>query len=106
MHPFWIVCLIVRVSLIYFILFLHKENDVIAKAILFIIGSGFLYKGLTGSNKEYQLNKVFWHDARVMHSLFYFAAFFYLMQKNIKMTGLILSLDIVYSLGYRYLFKK
>lgn len=106
MHPLWFICLLVRILLVYLILFLHKRNDLIAKMLLFIIGSGFLYKGLTGSNNEIQVKKVFWHEARVMHSLFYFAAFFYYMQNNIKMVKLILLLDIIFSIGYRYLFNK
>jgi hypothetical protein len=77
-----------------------------AKLILLVIGSGFLYKVLTGSNNEYQASKVFWHETRAMHALFYFAAFFYLIRKNIKMATFVLTLDIVFSFGYRYLFNK
>ncbi len=106
MNPLWIVCLIVRISLICLILFLHKKYSIMAKLILLVIGSGFLYKALTGSNNEYQVSKVFWHETRAMHALFYFAAFFYLIKKNIKMTTLVLILDIIFSIGYRYLFNK
>lgn len=106
MHPLWFMCLFARILLIYLILFLNKRYDLLAKIILFIIGGGFLYKGLIGSNNEIQINNVFWHEARIMHSLFYFAAFFYYMKKNIKMVKIILCMDIIFSIGYRYIFNK
>lgn len=106
MNPIWLICLLARISLIYLILFLYKKNITLSKIILFVIGSGFLYKGLTGSNNEYQISKVFWHEARLMHALFYFAALYYLIKKNIKMVTLILAVNIFFSIGYRILFNK
>ena len=35
-----------------------------------------MYKGLTGSNSETQVNKVFWHETRYIHGMFYLLSSF------------------------------
>ena len=104
-HPLWTVCIFVRVLLI---LILRKINHkkTIGLIVLLLIGSGFLYKYFTGSNNEYQIRKVFWHETRIVHGLLYIMAAYFLLVGNINMMSLILVLDIVMSFLYRIFWNK
>ena len=106
-HPFWYICLIVRILLIFIVRYLDKiKQRKIAALILSIMGLGFIYQAFFGSNKDTQFNKVFWHDTRITHGLLYLIAVYYLFDNNIEMNSVILSLDIVFSLIYRFYFEK
>ena len=74
--------------------------------ILFIIGLGFIYKGYFSSNNEIQIAKVFWHETRYIHGLLYIISAIYLINNNIKMNSIMLSLDIIFSCLYRILYNK
>ena len=103
-HPLWFLCLFVRLSLSYTI-----YNNLYAEYILpiiFLISTGFIYKGYTGSNNEKQIAKVFWHDSRYIHGLLYAIAFYYLYNNNYKMSSLFVLLDVLFSISYRLLFNK
>ena len=78
----------------------------ICASILLIIGIGFIYKGLTGSNNELQVNKVFWHETRYVHGMFYVLSSFYLLKNNVNITSLLLLSDIIFSFLFRFILKK
>ena len=69
----------------------------IGAGILYFIG--FLYKSIVGSNNEFQLKKVFWHNTRIIHSLFFIIAA--IQHNNPTMCVLLLFSDIVFSIIYR-----
>ena len=102
-HPLWYLCIIVRLSIVickrYF-----KNNKIIKKILLLFLLSvsiGFFYKALTGSNNEKQLSKVFWHETRYIHGIFYLLGFYYLYNNNINMNNIILITDLSFSIIYR-----
>ena len=105
-HPLWFVCLLTRVLLIVGIVLVisnHKSYKTYAAVLLVIMGSGFIYKYITGSNNEKQIAKVFWHDSRLLHGILYLTASFYVFVSNVKMTTIVLSIDIIGSLIYRFM---
>lgn len=105
-HPLWFVCLLTRVLLIVGIVLVisnHKSYKNYAVVLLAIMGSGFIYKYITGSNNEKQIAKVFWHDSRLLHGILYLTASFYVFVSNVKMTTIVLSIDIIGSLIYRFM---
>ena len=75
-------------------------------ALLFLIGIGFIYQAFHGSNNEIQLNKVFWHDARITHGMLYLISVYYLIENNLDMNSIILGLDIIFSVIYRFYLQK
>lgn len=113
-NPLWYVCLLVRVSIIFFLCFLSKSNVFkkypivknVLSAVLFAMGAGFIYKGIFGSNNETQLSQVFWHETRFVHGALYILASYYLYQNNIKMNSLVLTTDILFSIMYRIYMNK
>ena len=106
-HPFWYICLIVRIVLIFLVRYLNQiKQKKVAALILSLMGLGFIYQAFFSSNKEIQFNKVFWHDTRITHGLLYLVSIYYLFDNNIDMNSVVLSLDIVFSLIYRFYFKK
>ena len=107
-HPLWAVCILVRLLLIITIRYTYK-NKLIKNIFLFIllaIGIGFIYKFIFGSNNEIQLNKVFWHDSRLLHGVLYLTASYYLYANNINLNSITLLLDIIFSFLYRFLLNK
>ena len=110
-HPLWLACIFVRFSLIFVIRYVYEniKNQFLHLFLLLLlvcIGLGFLYKGFVGSNAEIQLNKVFWHDTRYVHGILYVLASYYLWNKNVDMNSLVLSLDLIFSLLYRFILNK
>jgi hypothetical protein len=101
----WIVCLITRICLLLLAgkLSRNKSNSIrtISSIVLLIIGGGFIYKYLYGSNNEVQVAKVFWHETRILHGMLYILASYYLYIKNSTMCMLVLGLDILSSILYR-----
>jgi len=107
-HPLWAVCIFVRLLLIFIIRYNYKNNLIknIFLIILLAIGLGFIYKFIFGSNNEIQLNKVFWHDSRLLHGVLYITAVYYLYVNNINLNSITLLLDIIFSFLYRFLLNK
>ena len=73
-HPLWYLCILIRLSLLLIIRYIvkikkNKNTRYILSSILLLFGIGFMYKGITGSNNEKQINKVFWHETRYVHGL-------------------------------------
>ena len=72
-HPLWFICILVRLTLICFIIYLNKKRNkkikIICVGVLFLMGLGFMYKGLTGSNSETQVNKVFLNMKHVIYTV-------------------------------------
>lgn len=105
--PLWIVCIAVRIILIVGLRFLtetiHKQKFVryLIALILLTMGSGFMYKGFTGSNNEIQIAKVFWHETRYVHGALYLLSSYYILQGNIDMVSLVLVTDVFFSFLYR-----
>ena len=106
-HPLWYICLSVRILLIFVIRYLDKNKlKKIGILALSLMGLGFIYQAIFGSNNEVQLNKVFWHEARILHGLLYLTSVYYLLMNNLNMNSLVLALDVIFSVLYRFYFKK
>ena len=110
-HPLWYVCLSVRtllashpIILNYFYIngyskYIIDKIKYVIQHLLFIMGCGFLYKYIFGSNDEKQIAKVFWHNTRIVHAILFITAAIYYNYSNI--TSIILFFDIFFSIGYR-----
>ena len=105
-HPFWYICLSVRILLIFLIRFLDKNKlKKLGILILSIMGLGFIYQAFFSNNQEIQFNKVFWHDTRILHGLLYLLSVYYLHLNKLDISSLVLTLDIIFSVLYRFYFK-
>ena len=103
-HPLWFMCILTRLSLAYVIYNYGKKNQYFYNGLiitLFIMGLGFIYKGYYGSNNETQIARVFWHDTRYIHGLFYMTAVLYMLMDNLKISSLLIVTDVLFSIGYR-----
>ena len=109
-HPLWFLCISLRLTLICLIIYLNKKRNtkinMICGSILLLMGIGFIYKGFIGSNNEIQVVKVFWHETRYVHGMFYLLASYYLLKNNINMTALLLLSDIIFSFLYRFILQR
>ena len=106
-HPLWFLCLSFRTILPLLLLYnknnlnTHNKTKLTIFALLLIIGLGFLYKYITGSNNETQLNKVFWHNVRIIHFLFYISASLLFIYNFYNIAVIFLLADVVFSISYR-----
>ena len=98
-HPLWFVCIFVRL-LIAFLPFVDKLSN-ISKYVILLMGLGFLYKSIFGSNNEFQAKKVFWHNVRIVHAILFICASIYF--KNKKLISFLLLSSILFSIIYRFL---
>lgn len=96
-HPLWYICIAVRLFLAYSLVEFQNYSKYI-KLIILIIGLGFGYKALTGSNNEIQFRKIFWHKTRWIHSILYLLAF---LSPSNRISAWILVCDIIFSIIYR-----
>ena len=96
-HPLWYLCIVVRLFLA-FSLYKYTKYSRYIKFIILVIGLGFFYKALTGSNDETQIEKVFWHNTRWIHSLFYLLSY---SMPSIENSTRFLVCDVVFSIIYR-----
>ena len=101
-HPLWYLCLSFRL----FLAFSLSKYPKYLKIVLLVIGLGFAYKALTGSNNEVQIEKVFWHETRYLHGTLYLLASFYIYKNNLNMCSLILLIDLLFSILYRLVLNK
>ena len=97
-HPLWYLCIYVRLFIALNLSKYSKYYNYI-KLIILIISLGFAYKALTGSNNEFQIAKVFWHKTRLVHSFFFFIAY---LMADLKNSTLILLIDVIFSIIYRF----
>ena len=111
-NPLWYICLLARFSMVLSVLYMftiknkYKLVDKLVYISLFVIGLLFIYKYITGSNNEVQIDKVFWHDSRIYHGiLFILATYFYFTNKK-NISSMILLIDIIFSFIYRITNKK
>lgn len=104
-HPLWFICLLVR-FVIAFAIYKKSWNYKYISLILFLMGSGFFYKGIFSSNDEMQIAKVFWHDSRYIHGVFYLAAAYYLYYNHTNMALILILSDICFSILYRIIQNK
>ena len=112
-HRLWYICIFTRLiisSLPLIYKHLYETNNkntaidnisLINKYIILMIGLGFLYKAIFGSNNETQIRKVFWHQTRIVHSILFIAAGVYF--ENYKLSSALLFCSILFSIVYRYL---
>jgi len=111
-HPLWFLCITVRILLILLIRYYYNNSKykssvkIISLIILLSIGFGFMRKGLYGSNNETQIAKVFWHETRYVHGSLYLLSSIYLFNDNLNIASLILLLDIIFSIIYRFFMNK
>ena len=113
-HPLWFICVLVRISLIFLLRFLFKSQIIekrplikyLTITVLFVMGAGFIYNGIFGSNNEIQVAKVFWHETRFVHGALYLLATYYLYKNNIEMNTLVLANDLLFSFMYRFYMNK
>ena len=113
-HSMWYLCLCIRISIVILLrCLMHgkkiKRRLVVTRIItcaLLAIGVGFAYKSVTGSNDEYQLQKVFWHHTRFVHSILYTSAAFVALYGSSNTVSILLSADMSFSVLYRILFDK
>ena len=104
-HPLWYLCISVR-ALSILLLNKFKNYKKIITSILLLISIGFIYQSIYSSNDTYQISKVFWHDARIIHGILYLLATYYFYINDIKMTTILLITDIVFSILYRIIKNK
>ena len=83
-----------------------KNYKKIITSILLLISIGFIYQSIYSSNETFQISKVFWHDARMIHGVLYLLATYYFYINDIKMTTILLITDIVFSMLYRIIKNK
>lgn len=111
-NSLWFLCLIVRLLIILLLYYFNRNNSNLKNKktiknfsiiILFIIGIGFIRKGYFGSNNEIQISKVFWHRTRYIHGIIYILASSYLKYDNLNLCLLLLLLDVIFSVLYRFL---
>ena len=113
-HPLWFICITIRLLLLVFLRLSTQSNIVKKNKILkyiiiiipLIIGFGFLNKAITGSNNEYQIRKVFWHDTRIIHALFYISSTIALVYNYLDVNSSLLALDVLFSILYRIISNK
>lgn len=111
-HPIWYICLLTRFSIFLGILYISsiknsiKLLDITVFICLLLIGIGFLYKSLTGSNNETQIAKVFWHQSRIFHSVIFLIASIMYIYNFKKIAAVLILLDIIFSLLYRIIIDK
>jgi len=102
-HPLWVLCILTRLLMIKFIRDNNFSHKNIILGVLLIMGLGFLYKYVYGSNDEIQVRKVFWHDSRLAHSVFYLLAVYYYFINDMNNSNKVLLVDVIFSFLYRFL---
>ena len=103
-HPLWYICSIVRLLIIFVIYKIHRTNkdlNFYTSLILLCIGFGFIYQGYFSSNNTVQFSKVFWHNTRYAHGMFYLTSSYYLHKNEINISAILLFCDICFSVLYR-----
>lgn len=108
-HPLWFLCLAIRLLLALLIKTYGNQNytiRVIFLSLLLFIGVPFILKGYYGSNKEYQIAKVFWHETRYTHGILYLLSAFYLYHKNPVFASVFVFTDVAFSILYRIICNK
>jgi len=101
-HPLWYLCIITRL-LLAFSLLKYPNFSKYLKIIILVIGLGFGYKALTGSNNEIQIAKVFWHKTRFIHSFFFLLAY---SIPSLKISTYVLVADVIFSIIYRTYYER
>lgn len=107
-HPAWFICLSIRLALVYWVRRSNAITDLrtLLNVFLLVVALGFLYKAITGSNAETQIAKVFWHETRVIHFFFYFAATVAFYMQEEKLASNMLAFDVIFSILYRIVSKQ
>ena len=112
-HPLWYICIFIRLIIsVLPLIYKHLSEttnkntaidniSLINKYILLIVGLGFLYKAIFGSNNETQIRKIFWHQTRIIHSILFIAAGLYF--NNYKLSSALLFASVLFSIAYRFL---
>ena len=96
-HPLWYLCICIRLFMAFSVSSSLTYSRYL-KLLILVIGLGFGYKGLTGSNNEIQVSKVFWHETRLIHSFLFILAY---SMSTLKNSTRILIIDVIFSIIYR-----
>ena len=102
-HSLWFLCLAARLSLAFLS---QKVTDIYQTVMICILASisfGFLYKSLYGSNNEVQIAKVFWHDTRIVHFMFFALACVSSLKRDKtgrNIASILLYCDVLFSISY------
>jgi hypothetical protein len=109
-NSLWLLCITVRIIIVFVAIQISKSKShnvrLIGSIVLCTMGIGFIRKAIFGSNDEVQIAKVFWHDTRLFHGMLYILAGYYLYTSNYIVCGIVLTLDIIFSILYRILTNK
>jgi hypothetical protein len=100
-HPLWAACLVARSLLSWAVYRAPRRFVPWLSGLLAVMGGGFVYKAVTGSNAETQVARVFWHSTRYVHGALYLLAagsLLYGMQLN---ASLLVLTDVCFSVLYR-----
>ena len=107
-NPLWFVCIFIRMTIALLVWNLKEEPSknrkvliAVVSIILLIMGSGFIYYGITGSDNETQVARVFWHNTRLIHGAFYIISSISLFVGYPKIASLLIMSDILFSIIYR-----
>ena len=105
-HPLWAICLLVRAILIFVTRYTAPFARIITATYIGAIAVGFLYKAVTGSNNEVQVEKVFWHDSRLLHACMFALSSIYILRGDPAMAAFVLIVDVLASVAYRIWFRR
>ena len=101
-NPYWGYCIALRCILAVGPIINDKYNLKVKRLLsytILLMGVGFLYKSITGSNNEVQIAPVFWHETRIIHAFLYIMAGISI--DNPVLQSSLLSSDIAFSIVYR-----
>jgi len=95
-HPLWYLCIFTRLSMVYIVKKYgnSKKYGHIIQIILMLMALGFLNKSIYGTNNEKQITKVFWHDSRIVHAIFFGLSVFLLYKNKTNLGSIILFIDL------------
>lgn len=108
-HPLWYFCIMVRFTISLSVYFSKYYGTMISRILagaFTIMGVGFIYKFWFGSNNETQIAKVFWHNTRIVHGILYLLASYLLFTNKHVLSSIIIGLDVLFSIFYRFLCDK
>lgn len=98
---FFTICILVRLSLVYFVKNSRSTNNIQRVLLILILASisiGFLYQHIKGDRKKGAFGQIaWWSNLRIVHSTLYAISVFLLIMKN-KRAYIPLLLDVVIGL--------
>ena len=102
-------CILSRLLLVYIAYKINKKYLPIFGSLTLIPAIGFILIYLLDLRKkgnEVFGEKIWWNYLRPIHGILYLSSVYYYWNDNIDMASICLALDIIFSLMYRFYFKK